>query len=173
MKKSFKSIFILLFASTLLFLGYQIISRINYKEEVQKNIKTIPEFFYSNVNGENFTHNDLKKGTPTLFIYFNTECEYCNEEAKIISKNIVKFKNTEIIFISFENSNQIKQFAQKHKLNHHDNVHFLHDSKPSFAITFDVNALPTIIIYNSQKQLLEKIKGQVKIDHILKKINKQ
>jgi len=170
MKKLLKSTFILLFTSILLFLGYQIISRINYKKEVQKNIKTIPEFDYTDVNGKNFTQNNLKKATPVLFIYFNTECEYCNIETKMIKDNIEKLKTIQLIFISFEEPEKIIRFAQTYQLLNRDNIHFLYDKQVSFATTFDVTALPTIVIYDRQKQLIEKIKGQVKIDHILKKI---
>ncbi|MGE8341058.1 MAG: TlpA family protein disulfide reductase [Flavobacterium sp.] len=170
MRKSLKSIFILLFASSFLFLGYQIISRINYKKEVQQNIKTIPKFSYSNVNGENFTNENLRENTSVIFIYFNTDCEYCNEETKMIEENIKRLKDIQIIFISFENINKIKKFAQNHKLDHYDNIHFLHDSKATFASTFDVNSLPCLVLYDKNKKLIEKIKGQTKPEILIKKL---
>lgn len=170
MRKSLKNIFILLFASSFLFLCYQIISTINYKKEVQQNIKTIPEFSYSNVNGENFTNENLKEHTPVIFIYFNTDCEYCNEETKMIQENIERFKNIQIIFISFENINLIKKFAQNYKLNHYDNIHFLHDAKATFSSTFDVTSLPCIVLYDKNQKLIEKIKGQTKPEILIKKL---
>lgn len=54
----------------------------------------------------------------------------------------------------------------------YDNIHFLYDKQNSFASTFDVSGLPTIVIYDEQKQLIEKIKGQIKINHILQKLKK-
>jgi len=173
MRKSLKIIFVMLFAGTFLFLGYELISKINYKKRVQENIKTIPEFSYLNVNGENFTNDDLKKDIPALFIYFNTDCDYCNEEAKMLSQNIKKFRDVQIIFVSFESINQIKKFAQQYKLNNYDNIHFLHDSKLTFASTFDVNSLPSLVLYDKNHKLIEKIKGQTKSEILIKKLNAQ
>ncbi|EJG01345.1 peroxiredoxin family protein [Flavobacterium sp. F52] len=170
MRKSLKKIFVLLFSIIFLFLGHQIITKLNYKKEVQNNIKVIPEFSYLNINGKDFTNEDLKKSIPALFIYFNSECEYCNEEAQMVNNNIGKFKDIQIVFISSENSNQIKEFAQKFKLNHYDNLHFLHDSKTTFASTFDVNTLPCLVLYDKDKKLIEKIKGQTKPEILIKKL---
>lgn len=173
MKKPLKIFLPLTVLILLSFLITKIIFRINHKNEVTKNIKKIPEFSFKDINGVLFNNHNLKKNTPTIFLYFNTECEFCNTEVEIIKKNIEQFKNTQLIFISFESPLKIKKFAENYQLLNHDNIHFIYDKQVVFSKTFDVKAFPTIVIYNNQQQLLEKIKGQVKIDHILKKINKQ
>lgn len=171
MKNALKFIFALLFATILLILGYQIVSKINYRKEVLKNIKTIPQFSYQNIKGGFFNNKNLKTKTTVILIYFNTECEYCNEEAQMIHENITKFKNVQIIFISFENTEQIKKFAQQHQLTNYDNIHFLHDSKNTFASTFDINSLPSLVLYDKNLNLVEKIKGQRKTEILIKKLN--
>lgn len=171
MRKLLKIIFALLFASIFIFLGYEIISKITHKKEIQQKIKTIPKFSFLNINGEDFTNSNLKKYTPVIFIYFNTDCDYCNEEAKMLSQNIKKFRDVQIIFVSFENPNRIKKFAQQYKLNNYDNIHFLHDSKVTFASTFDVNSLPCFVLYDKNQKLIEKIKGQTKPEFLIKKLN--
>lgn len=171
MKNVLKIIFTLLFTSILLILSYQIISKINYKKEVQQNIKTIPQFSYQNIEGEVFTNQNLKTETPAIFIYFNTECEYCNEEAQMIHENIKEFGNVQIIFISFEDTEQIKKFAQNHQLINYDNVYFLHDSKNTFTTAFDINSLPCLVLYDKNQNLIEKIKGQTKPEILIKKLS--
>lgn len=152
-------------------LVYQIISKINHKNEIAQNIKRIPQFSYQSIQGRIFTNQNLKAETPAIFIYFNTECEYCNEEAQMIHENLKKFENVQIIFISFENTKQIKKFAQNHQLINHDNVHFLHDSKNTFASTFDINSLPCLLMYDRNQNLIEKVKGQTKPEILIKKLN--
>lgn len=171
MKIYFKSILILLFIGILVFLGYQITSKINHKNKVAHNIKMIPAFTYQNINGNVFTNEDLKKETATIFIYFNTECEYCDHETQMIEENIYKFKNMQLIFISFEKQEQIKKFAQKHQLMTYDNVNFLCDNKATFASTFDVNSLPCLVLYDKNQHLIEKIKGQTNTKILLRKMN--
>ena len=134
-------------------------------------MKTIPKFSYKTIEGKRFSNQDLKNNTTTVFIYFNSECEHCQSEAKQISDNIKKFVNVQLVFISFEEPKKIMGFAIKYKLIEYDNITFLCDKQVSFATTFDVNSLPTVIIYDKNKKLLEKIKGEVKIENIFKKIN--
>lgn len=170
MKNAIKIIFVLLFASILLILGYQITSKINHKNEIAQNIKTIPKFSYQNIKGGIFSNQNLKKENATIFIYFNTECEFCNEEAKMIKDNIKSLKSFQLIFVSFEKPENIKLFSQKHQLSNYDNVYFLCDSKVTFASTFDINTVPSLVLYDKNFNLLEKIKGQTKPEILIKKL---
>ena len=171
MKKYFKILLPIFFLSGLVFFGYQIFAKIQYKKEVAQNIKNIPNFEYQNIKGGLFTNINLKPNTPTVFVYFNTECEFCNEEAQMIQDNIQKFANCQLVFISFEKPEIIKDFANKYNLYNHDNIHFLSDSKATFATTFDVKSLPCLVLYDKNQQLIEKIKGQMKVSTLLMKLN--
>lgn len=170
MKKILKIIIPILVLSVLAFMGYKVVTKINHKKEVAEHIKTIPVFEYQNIKGGKFTNKTLLKNTPTLFIYFNSDCEYCQNEASQIQENIDKFKNVQLVFISFEKAKQIAAFATKYKLDSYDNVHFLCDSKVSFATTFDVKSLPCLVLYDKNHKLIEKIKGQTKVETLLKKL---
>ncbi len=173
MKKYLKIILPILFISVLGYFGYQIYTKIKHKKEVAENIKHIPEFDFQHINGERFTQANLKENTPILFVYFNTECEFCNEEAKMIKENSEKFSSIQIVFISFEKPDLITKFATKHQLNKYDNIDFLHDSKITFATLFDVNSLPCLVLYDENQNLIEKIKGQTKAETLLKKLQKE
>lgn len=170
MKRFLKVIILILIIGLLGFMSYKVIAKINHKKEVAEHIRTIPPFSYSTINGKMFTHEDLKDNTPTLFLYFNSECEHCQSEATQIQENISKFKEYQLVFVSFEEKNKITAFAKKYKLNGYDNITFLLDKQVSFSTTFDVNSLPTMILYNKNKELIKKIKGQTKVETILKKL---
>lgn len=45
------------------------------------------------------------------------------------------------------------------------------DSKITFADTFDVKSLPCLVLYDKGGNLIEKIKGQVKIETVLEKFH--
>ena len=171
MKKLLKILIPIFFIGSFCYFGYHIYSKIQHKKEVAENIKTIPKFEYQNIKGGNFTNENLKEDIPTLFIYYNSECDFCNEEAKMIKQNIDKFAGFQLCFISFEKPEQIKIFANKYQLNTYDNIHFLCDSKVTFATTFDVKSMPCLVLYNKDQKLIGKIKGQVKAETILKKLN--
>lgn len=170
MKKYLKIIIPLLVIGLLVFMGYKMITKIKHRALVAEQIKAIPAFSYQTIKGKQFTDKYLKLDIPTAFLYFNTECEHCQSEASQIEKNIAKFKNVQLVFVSFEKPEKIKAFAHKYKLLGYDTITFLCDSKVSFATTFDVNSLPSILLYDKNRQLIEKIRGQIKVDKLLEKI---
>jgi len=175
MKKILKITIPILFLSVLGYVGYKIVTQINHKKDVAENIKTIPVFSYETIDGLPFTNENLDCFVPrndvaTLFIYYNSECDFCNEEAKMIKENIAKFKNSQILFVSFEDKTKITLFAAQHKLLEYDNVTFLCDTRATFATTFDVKSLPCLVLYDKNQQLIEKIKGQVKAETLINKL---
>jgi len=170
MKKTLKIILPIIVLSLLAFMGYKVVSKINHKKQVAENIKKIPNFSYVTLEIKVFTEENLVKGKPTLFIYFNSECDFCNHEAEMVQQNIEQLKDIQVVFISFEPIEKIKQFATKFKLLNHDSITFLSDSKISFTTTFDVNTMPCLILYDKKNNLIEKIKGQVKIERVLEKL---
>ena len=172
MKKQLKIFIPLVFVSLLSFMGYKIVTKINHKKEIAANIKTIPDYTYQNLKGESFSNKNLKTDTATLFIYFNSECEYCNEEAQMIQESVNKFAPYQLVFVSFEKPKDIYSFAKKHNLLNYDNVHFVCDTKVTFATTFDVQSLPCLVLYDKNQQLIEKIKGQTKVETLVKKLQK-
>lgn len=171
MKRYFKILLPILFLSVLGYFGYQIVQKINYKKAVAAHIKTTPNFSYQKISGGSFTQNSLQKHTPTLFIYFNSDCNYCNEEAQMIRESVDKFSSFQLVFVSFEQPKAIQAFAQKYQLLHYGNIHFVCDTKVTFATTFDVKSLPCLVLYDKNQQLIEKIKGQTKVATLLKKLN--
>ena len=170
MNRHLKIIIPVVFIGILCYFGYQIYTKIHHKKQVAESIKTMPPFEYQDINDNLFTNANLKEHTPTLFIYFNTECAFCNEEAQMIKDNISKFTNFQLVFISFEQSSKIKEFAINHQLLNYDNITFLFDSKATFASTFDIKSLPCLVIYDKNKRLIEKIKGQTKVETLIKKL---
>lgn len=116
MKKTFKIIIPILVLSLLGYLVYNVISKMQYKSEVAKTLQTIPEFSFKTLENEEFTNTDLKPNTATVFIYFNSECDFCQHEAKNISENIDQFKNIQFLFVSTEDIGTIKTFAKTYNL---------------------------------------------------------
>lgn len=156
------------------FMGYRpIVKLINKRREAAQHIETMLPFTYFTTNGKIFTPNDLKTDRATLFVYFNSECDHCQNEASQIQANIAKFHDYQLVFVSFEEKSKIIAFAKNYKLDHYDNVTFLLDKRAAFSTNFFVTSFPTVLIYNEDKKLIEKIKGQTKVETILKKLEDQ
>jgi peroxiredoxin len=171
MKKILKIIIPILVLGALGFMAHKVITKINHKKQVAEQIKTMPTFAYTTLTGKPFTQQDLKQNTPTVFVYFNTECEFCQSEATQIQEHIDKFRNAQLVFVSFEDSKKIMAFATNYKLNNYDNINFISDTRVTFATTFDVKSVPTVVLYDANQNLIDKMQGQIKVATILKKLN--
>lgn len=171
MKKYVKPIIAFILISVFVFLGYSISKKITYKNEVAERIKTIPEFSFLTLNNQVFKENGLTKNSCKLFVYFNSECDYCQSEATQISENIAEFKDTQLIFVSCEPIEGIKQFAKTYSLLDKENVLFLHDKESEFSEIFDAKSIPFILLYSKENMLIEKYKGATKISNIIKHLN--
>lgn len=169
MKK--KNIVIVIVVSLLSYLSYNIITKVKEKNKIAKRIQTIPQFELKTLNNVSFSNTDLKQNTSTIFIYFNSDCDFCHHEAKSISQNLDKFKNVQFVFVSFEETKNIKKFAELYKLDNQENIIFLEDKKSVFSIQFNANSIPYILIYNQKNELVKKHKGQLNANGILRVLN--
>ena len=98
MKKKLKIIIPTLVLCVLGFLVYNVFTKMKYKEDVEKHLQTIPKFSFktlevNHIDGNklnnHFTNLDLDSHRATAFIYFNTECDYCQHEAQSIRKKYI------------------------------------------------------------------------------------
>lgn len=166
MKKSIKIIIILLTLMVLGYLGYKVITKMQYKNEVANTLQTIPNFSFKTLQNIDFTNADLKLNKPTIFIYFNSECGFCQHEAQSISENIEQFNNIQLLFVSTEDIETIKTFAKTYNLLNEPQITFLNDNTRTFSGRFDANTIPYILIYNKTQALVKKHKGQLKAEAI-------
>lgn len=167
MKNHLKTGFVILISSVICFLAFSIAFEIQAKKEFSEKINTIPNFTFQTVSGNIFTNKNLSKLNPKLFVYYNSECEFCQSEAKKIKDNLGQLNNVQIVFISFEKRNEIHAFAHKYDFLNKENIIFLEDEKLIFEDLFKVKGIPYMILYNKDNKLLQKFNGVVKIEKIL------
>ena len=154
--------------SLLSYLGYNVISKAKEKNQIAKQLEIIPEFEFFTLEQQPFTKANLKPSTNSIFIYFNSECDFCQHEAQSISDNLDSFKNVQFIFVSTEPIAIIKQFSEQYNLNNKQNITFLYDNFSTFSSQFDANSIPYLLIYDQNQKLIKKYKGQLNANGILR-----
>ncbi len=160
-------------AITLLFsLSYKVIITIQEKSNMVNDINTMPKFSFITIDNSIFSNNNLKSTSSTVFIYFSSECDFCQYEAQSIKNSIEDFKNVQLIFVSSEPVNKIRQFVDQHELNNYQNIIFLHDHLSVFSNQFKARSIPYVLVYNENQRLIKAHKGQLNAKGILKFLNK-
>lgn len=167
-KKIILFIVIISVLGLLTYLGFNVISKVKEKNKIAKQLKKIPEFEFLTLEQKPFTKVNLKPNTNTIFIYFNSDCDFCQHEAQSISNNLDSFKNIQFIFVSIEPIKTIKEFSKQYNLSNQLNITFLYDSNNIFSSQFDANSIPYLLIYDKNQKLIKKHKGQLNAKSILR-----
>ena len=167
-KKSILFIVSIAVLGILSYLGYNVVTKVKEKNAIAEQLQTIPEFEFFTLEQQPFTKAELQPNLNTIFIYFKSDCDFCQYEAQNISDNFNSFKNEQIIFVSTEPITSIQQFSEKHKLNNRQNITFLYDNSSLFYSEFDATSIPYILIYDKNQELIKKHKGQLNVKGILR-----
>jgi len=171
-KRIFKSVIFVFVLSLLSYLIYRVVSKVKEKEAIAERLQTMPDFSLIMLNGSQFSNSDLKTSMSTVFLYFNTECEFCQHEAESIYRSVDRLKEVQLVFVSAEPIDSVKSFSRRYHLNKKPNIVFLHDSKDSFSTQFGVSSIPHLFLYDKNRNLIKSHNGQLNADGILKILNK-
>lgn len=154
-------IYILILSGIFTFNGCK--SSQNINSEVSK---TIPYFTFATLDGKPFVKDSFDTVRTKFIFYFNSECEHCQKQGEWLSKDIDVFKNLEMVFISYEEIDAIKNYRDKYNFNQ-ENITFLEDLRLTFSNLFGAETFPSILIYSKDGKLIKAFRGETKVNEIL------
>lgn len=167
MRKKIKIVLAIFLISVIFYLGYNIVTNLQQKKELAERIKTIPNFSFKKLDNTYFTQDNVSKIGAKLFIYYNSECDFCKSEVKQIYNNLEALKNVQVIFVSHEDQLAIKLFSNVNKLDTQKNIFFLEDERLTFSEIFGAKGVPYILLYNKDNALIKKFRGATRIEKVL------
>jgi peroxiredoxin len=116
--------------------------------------KSMPPFeFYNILDSATFTPQNLIKSQKTLFIYFNTNCDHCQQETEDLKKYMDYFEGVQIIMVSRQTRNEILAFYEKYQLFNYP-ITCLMDSQQKIHEWFQFDYIPMIRQYDKNRQLI-------------------
>jgi peroxiredoxin len=152
---------------------YSSVKKLKKKEEMSASISEVPQFVFLNVDSSAVSVNASFTEHPLVIIYFNSECDYCREEAQTISDSIVLFDGIELLFISMEPLGVIEDFAEEKALENHNHVAFGQIDETVLNDVLGIITAPQLFIYNREGKLTKQFKGSTKIEAIIKYANQE
>jgi len=172
MRKLLKISVLALFFGLLGFLLYKTYAKINKNRQIAENIQSLPAFYFYDLNDSLFTDARLQPDKALLIIHFHPECEFCRHEAQLIAGKINNFAPYQLLFVSYAEKKQIKDYAYEFKLSGYPNIIFLQDKDMVFTEIFGKSGIPTSFIYDKNQKLIKKFKGETKAEALLKYLEK-
>ena len=136
-----------------------------------KDYTILPEFTLKDLNGDSFTSENIPTDKVKVIIYYNGECEHCQHQAKQIQESIDSFNDVQLFFISYQETELIKEFATSYDFLERPNITFLEDKRLDLISTFTIKGFPFILVYSAENKLIEKFEGPTDISKIVSVID--
>ncbi|MEO6290576.1 MAG: redoxin domain-containing protein [Ginsengibacter sp.] len=160
-----KKIFLLLLNLVLCIVGF---SQASNDDPVYLRFPVIPKFtVYKAPDSTAFTREDLKKRKPVVFVVFSPDCEHCQHETEEMLANIKKFKNTQIIMVTYLPYEEMIAFYKNYKIADYPQIIMARDTKYFFPVFYKVRNLPSIFVYDKNGDFKKSFEGSVKIDSVI------
>ncbi|MEO6682346.1 MAG: redoxin domain-containing protein [Ginsengibacter sp.] len=132
---------------------------------------TIPQFVLAKTpDSTTLTREHLKKKVNTLFFMFSPDCNHCQYETEEIIKNLKKFKDAQIIMISYFPWDQMMTYYNHYKIGNYPQITMARDNNYFFPTFFSMNTFPSTYIYDKQGKFKKSFEGAVKIEDILNEL---
>ena len=113
--------------------------------------QTLPDFTFEDLNRETIKTQSLSSDKPVIVFYFDPFCESCNEQAVLISKEIIAFKEVTLLWVTTNNDPENNAFKQKY-FNTAKNVIIAVDTQFEFDTWFGYSEFNAIYCYNSNHE---------------------
>lgn len=159
--------------AVIVFLLYKIVSTANKRSATDERIAWLPAFTFYNLDSTLFTNDSLPDGRNTVIMYFNTGCEHCQYETGQIIKHANELQSANFLMISIQPVKELKSFDSSYQISRYPFIKLLRDKNSIMHPTFGANNVPSIFIYDSNKRLVKKYAGEVKIEAIITMVNKK
>jgi len=118
--------------------------------------KTIPEFNFFKLNKNSFTNKDLAPGKMLFFVFFDADCDHCQQAVQYLDKHYQDFKKAAIYLITLDSLETINRFMAKYGsgLKDKKNVTLLQDPQYEFMRKFRPRKYPSMFLYSAKKELI-------------------
>jgi peroxiredoxin len=137
------------------------------KEETSKNM---PLFEFTTLEGGIFSKYNLIKNKATIIVYFDPDCSLCEKSGTLFNKFKTLHKNSNVLFVSSNSIERIKEYQKQFELENIPNITFLESKGDEFYNFFKESNTPTYLIYNKSQKLVKIINDDVPVKIILRYI---
>jgi thioredoxin-related protein len=165
-----KSVILVLVFLLFAFLIIRIQHTANLKKKDAESILLLQPFAAYKNNKLVFIDKSKITKNYLLLAYISTECEHCDYMAEELKKYEKNFINCNIVLVAMGTEQSLHQFTAKHNLGIVNNINILWDKEFKIKKQFAVSTTPEFFIYNRAGHNVLHIKGETKIENLLKVI---
>jgi thiol-disulfide isomerase/thioredoxin len=134
---------------------------------------TIPPYKILTTKDQNLTPADLVKNKPVMIIYFAPDCPHCQKLINDMKPSMAKFKNIQVIMITFTDIRMVKTFENDYGLKAYPNF-ILGTEGYTYTVQrfYQLKHTPFVAIYGKNGQLVQSFEKQPEASDLLTAIKK-
>lgn len=139
--------------------------------EKQTTIGMMPEFSGVTTEGLTFSSaEDLIPGKRTALMFFHPECEFCRKEIEGIIKRYDECRDVQWVFITFAPADLVAEFMMEYPLEMIPDSKIIVEKGEEIFKLFNVEAPPSLYIFDEERKLLKRHKGAISIKIIVEEL---
>ena len=132
-------------------------------------IKTLPKFRLVSLDSARIVNSEnILAGKPSVFFYFDPECDHCQKETKAITEQRGQLKNVRFYLFSNSTIEEIENFCKYYGLDTLNNFFVGRDYEYSFYNVFLPSTIPFTAVYDSKNNLSKIYNGEADISSLIK-----
>ncbi len=98
---------------------------------------------------------------------FSPDCEHCQHETEMLLADINKFKDAQIIMVTYLPYNEMMAFYKNYKIASYPEITMARDTKFFFPVFFKITNLPSIFVYDKKGNFKKSFEGSINPDLIV------
>ena len=129
---------------------------------------TIPAFNVRKVpDSSSFTNSLLQNNKPTVLIFFDPDCDHCQQATKNIIAKIDQLKDVQILMIAIVEFKFIKKFYTNFKIVNYPNITITRDATYDLPRFYGIHSIPDVYVYDKKGKFLNHFKKDIPVDEII------
>jgi thiol-disulfide isomerase/thioredoxin len=131
--------------------------------------QSLPDFNFEAADGSIVNKSSLVKGKPLIVFYFDPTCDHCQAQAQSVKDNATKFRDINMIWVSWEEHASNKEFYDKYlsKIQH---AIVCRDHNYKFDSWFGYSEVISIYSYNSKGERVAAFTKEQSAEVLLKAV---
>lgn len=127
------------------------------------------EFSFIDLDDKPFTQQDLRQEKPTAMLFFNPTCEHCQDEADSLTRRAADLRGVNIVWVAVAGKSEMKTFDSTYHLTFNE-MKIVRDTAKKAGKLFGVKDVPSILLFDAQRNLVAKYAGTLNASKILSEL---
>ena len=135
------------------------------------SIRFLPDVQAVTIDGEIFDlKQEIDSSKRTAILYFNPDCEFCQQEIKGIVSRYSECRNVQWVFYTLAQLAEVIPFANEYQISNVPDSYIILEEWPRLYKELNIKAPPELFIYDEHGEIMVHHKGATSINTIVEEL---